>query len=298
MGWAAPPSHAEAAREAACCALHWCLAPTASDTVHCKLLGQHLSLSQSACSCLESGLAAAQGIDGLHVATLSVTDARSVLPRTGRSSQRSIAVGAALGAQTPCSHSPPAGASTSSGKTATPALQAGTMCPAAPWAGGPALPWPAACAAAALAVGPCGPCARLGEGVPRCCTLQMTMPSQQLPGQLRIVEPAGYAQRRTAGCTSFAFVPCMILGHGHRLALLQCTEAGDRGSRCWQPLGRAADCCQPTGHALHKPDLRCYASVQECAARTDMREAWLPAGTALMLRRSQLAVGQPCRRQW
>ena len=27
MGWAAPPSHTEAAREAACCALHCCGAP-------------------------------------------------------------------------------------------------------------------------------------------------------------------------------------------------------------------------------------------------------------------------------
>ena len=43
MGWAASPSHAEAAREAACCAVHWCLAPTESDTVQGKLLVQHLS---------------------------------------------------------------------------------------------------------------------------------------------------------------------------------------------------------------------------------------------------------------
>ena len=188
----------------------------------------------------------------------------AVMQRTGRSSLRFIAGGAASGAQRPCSHNPPAAASTSSGMTATQALQTGTMCLAAPWADGPALPWPAACSATALAVGPRGPCARLRAGVPQCCTLQTTIVCQQLPGQLQVVEPAG--------CTSFAYVPWMLLGHEHQLALLQCTEAGDHGSRCWQPLDRAADCRQPTGHALHRPNLRCYGLVQECAALTDMKK--------------------------
>ena len=75
MSRAAPPSHAEAAREAAHCALHWSLALTESDSARCRLLRQHLSLSKSAFSCLESGLAAAKGNGGSHAATLSVTDA-------------------------------------------------------------------------------------------------------------------------------------------------------------------------------------------------------------------------------